>query len=345
MPMRCRAFRFLCSLVIALGTVAIMPPSVADAGGAWSTFEDPRERAFTFDVPRDWTAKGGMFRVGYADYRAMVEVRSPDGAASVRFGDVAVPVAYALPTAQHPADGEVDDLGAQAQLVYARYRGGKDYARLYALTRLKRICRQLTPEATTWTPPPPAGLPEAKSTDGAVAYRCDSGEGARIAYVYAQTAPASPGLWHVVSLLSFIAPPDQLTRVHDIIARAAQTLRSNPAWIAQQKRSDDEGLRYQVARQRRRIADLGTQVQHFETQMRGMQDQVRAFERGQASQAGQVAAFGNALTGITPAVDPLNGQTRDVWTGPANGYWINGVGTIVNSNGSPGAGYRQLQPL
>ncbi|MBC5799922.1 MAG: hypothetical protein GIX03_15680 [Candidatus Eremiobacteraeota bacterium] len=107
---------------------------------------------------------------------------------------------------------------------------------------------------------------------------------------------------------------------------------------------DDDGLRYQVARQRDRRVKLGEQVAQFESRMRGMQDQVSAFERGQAAQADRVQAFGNVLTGVTPTVDPLNGQLRDVWTGPGNSYWENGLGTIVNSNASPGVGFHQLQP-
>jgi hypothetical protein len=50
------------------------------------------------------------------------------------------------------------------------------------------------------------------------------------------------------------------------------------------------------------------------------------------------SSWGNTLTGITPTVDPLNGTTRNVWTGPNSGYWINGLGEVVNSNISPGAG-------
>ncbi len=336
--------RSLAGILLTLGVLALNKTSLAVGGAAWVKFEDPQERAFSFDVPHGWVARGGMFRVGYSDYRPMVDVKSAGGVTDVRFGDVAVPAAYAQPTPQHPNDGDVDDLGAQAQLIYATYRGGKDYARLYALTRFKTLCLKLTPQAANWTPPTPAGTSPAQHSDGTVMYRCDSGGRSRIAYVYALTAQEPQGLWKVASLISFIAPAGGVARAHAIITRAARTLHFRSSWIAYQKNMDDEGLRYQIARQRNRLVDLGKQVEEFQAKMRGMQDQVGAFERGQAAQAGQVEAFGNALTGITPTVDPLNGQTRDVWTGPNNGYWQNGVGTIVNSNTSPGAGFHQLQP-
>jgi hypothetical protein len=108
---------------------------------------------------------------------------------------------------------------------------------------------------------------------------------------------------------------------------------------------DAQGLRYQVARQRERMAELGQQVAAFQSRMHAMQDQVNAFERGQSARQAQFEGFDNAINGITPTTDPLDGETRDVWTGPHNGYWVNGSGTIVNSANSPGSGYRQLQPL
>jgi hypothetical protein len=44
---------------------------------------------------------------------------------------VAIP-SYWFPTQYHPREGEINDLGAQAQGVYAKYRTGKEFAGLYA---------------------------------------------------------------------------------------------------------------------------------------------------------------------------------------------------------------------
>jgi uncharacterized coiled-coil protein SlyX len=154
-----------------------------------------------------------------------------------------------------------------------------------------------------------------------------------------------PPLWQVTSLVSFLAPANRVASVEAIIAHAASTFKLEPAWIAYQQKMDAQGLRYQVARQRERMAELGQQVAAFQSRMHAMQDQVNAFERGQSARQAQFEGFDNAINGITPTTDPLDGETRDVWTGPHNGYWVNGSGTIVNSANSPGSGYRQLQPL
>lgn len=323
----------LSALVLLAGT-----PRPAPASDGYVTYADPLENAFVLEVPDGWSVHGGMFRLGYSDYRPMVVLRSPDGKSELRLGDVAVP-SYATPTAQH-GEGEPDDLGAQAQPIFARYRTGREYAYLYALSRFKHACERLVPIDSDWKPSVPG-----KGEAGSVAFRC-SGKGAsRTAYVYAKTLVQSPNLWQVVGLASFLVPPGRVAAAEAIVAHAGATFELQTSWIAYQKRMDEQGLAYQIARQRKRMDDLGQQVAAFESRMRGMQEQVDAFERGQSARQQQFQGFDDAINGVTPVVDPLDGRTRDVWTGPKNGYWVDGSGTIVNSALSPGAGFHALQPL
>jgi hypothetical protein len=49
------------------------------------------------------------------------------------------------------------------------------------------------------------------------------------------------------------------------------------------------------------------------------------------------------LNGVTPTTDPLTGETRKVWTGTQDNYWVNGVGQVVNSHDAPAAGWHPLQ--
>jgi hypothetical protein len=310
---------------------------------SWSQFEDPSERAFTLDVPQGWTAKGGLFRLGYSDYRPMVNLQSPDGRTEIRFGDVAIP-SYSLPSQFHEREGELYDLGAQAQMTVARYRTGPDFAVLYAKARFSSLCQSLTPHQNDLPPPWVETSSQAggQSSQGQVTYQCNSGPGSRIAYAYAKT-DRSPTLWQVTSLVSFIAPPEQVAIVRSIILHGSQSLRFNSEWIQYQKNMDEQALVYQRQRQQARLRALSQQVAQFESKMQSMQNQVSAFERGQASQAKQIEGFTNALVGITPTTDPL-GNPRNVWTGSKSGYWTNGLGQTVNSDISPGPGWQPLKP-
>jgi hypothetical protein len=306
----------------------------------WISFQDPLEQAFTMDVPKDWMVKGGAFRLGYSDTRLMVDVISPDRDINVRLGDVAIP-SYTLPNATHPRDGEVYDLGAQAQLIVASYRSGAQYASLYGQSRFRGVCPKLTPAPVEWVAPFMRDYIEdnAHSTKGEAAYQC----GMQSAYVFAKTSMYSEGLWQVHTLGSFIAHQDQVPIARAVLLRMSQSFRLTPRWIEYQKKMDQDALVYQKARQQARMRALSAQVAHAEMKMQGMQNQVNGYLHRQAGQQAQVNTISNILAGVTPTVDPL-GNPHNVWTGAKAAYWVNGKGEIVNADLSPGAGWQPLKP-
>ena len=330
-------------MLLRLSALALSLTAAAQINGV--SFQDPIEHAFSLDVPKGWTVKGGLFRMGYSDARPMVDMQSPDGRINVRLRDVSIP-SYFVPNQLHPREGEIYDLGAQAQLTVARYRNGQEYAALYAKSRFQSVCRSLTAQPSDAPAPLKDFLPEdvspVQSSVGQASYRCESSQGARIAYVYARTS-LYQGFWQVQTLASLIAPADQLALARGVLQRATESFKISPQWVQYQKRMDQQALDYQRARQQGRLRQLNQQVAEFEMKMQSMKSQVNAFERQQARQAAQVESFGNILTGITPTIDPL-GNPRDVWTGTKSGYWTNGGGQVINSDVSPGAGWQQMHP-
>lgn len=356
MEFNCRAARlvlltfcFLTSLLSCAGQVkstALPDRQSSEPNMVWTTFQDPFERAFSVDVPKGWTAKGGLFRLGYSDQRPMVDLRSPDGRISVRLGDVSIP-AYANPAQFHQREGETYDLGAQAQMIVAKYRSGPQFAILYSHARFADACKDPQTDLSDSDFALPDYLPmetaPKQSSAGEVAYRCGSKGDTTVAFVYAKTM-AFGDLWLVPTLGSCSSPSDRAALARNVLRHAALSFHVNPEWLAYQKRMDAAGLEYQRMRQQRRMNELQAQVQQFESQMRAMQSQVNAFERHQAANAAQVEGFTNALVGVTPTTDPLTGENRTVWTGTKNNYWVNGVGQVVNATNAPAPGWRQLQP-
>ena len=332
------------------GSLPIAVSATTMPGGAavmWTTFQDPFEQAFRVEVPQGWQARGGLFRMGFSDERPMVDLLSPDGRINVRLGDVSIPT-YTAPNAYHMREGEVYDLGAQAQLIVARYRTGPEFAVLYSHVRFYRECHAAAGEMSDlgFTIPDyiPSQSPEAKTSTGAISYRCGSGANERIAYAYARTSD-SGNLWGVPTMGSYLAPPDKIQLARAVLLHCAQTFKLNPAWMEQQKQMDAYALRYQRARQQKRREDLDQQVRRFEAKMQAMRDQVAGFERHQAAFASQVEGFDQALRGVTPTIDPFTGEAKEVWTGQSSNYWENGRGDVVNSVNAPQGNWSQMQVI
>jgi hypothetical protein len=330
-------------------------PAAASAGApaaaslAWTSFQDPFEKAFTVEVPQGWTARGGLFRMGYSDARAMVDLTSPDGRINVRIGDISIPT-YTAASQDHAREGEIVDLGAQAQLEVARYRTGPEFAVHYSHVRFYQSCRNPVADSADAGFTVPDYLKPmsdtTQSSTGSISYRCaagaNGGSDGRIAFAFVRTS-AQGDLWEAQTLASFISPSDRVALARAVLDHCARTFHRTQQWIAYQNQEDADGLTYQRARQQRRLADLARQVQQFDAQMAAMRSQMDAFRRHEAAQSAQVESFTQALRGVTPTLDPLTGEAREVWTGPSSSYWSNGAGAVVNSNGAPAAGWHQLQ--
>ncbi len=182
----------------------------------------------------------------------------------------------------------------------------------------------------------PEAVPAIETSAGQAEYRCESAQGARIAYAYARTS-FHRYYWFAGTLASYVAPADQVGLARSVLLHATQSFQINDQWKQYQARMDDEALVYQRQRQAGRMRELSRQVAEFEVRMQAMRNQVNAFEQQQARQAEQVTNFGNILTGLTSTTDPL-GNPHQVWTGPKNRYWIDGQGRTVNSDLPPGPG-------
>jgi hypothetical protein len=314
------------------------------SGVSWIQYTDPFEQAFSLQVPRGWTVQGGLFRMGYSDERTMVNLKSPDGQIEIRFGDVSVP-SYTPPNPYHAREGEVYDLGAQAQMVVEHYRTGPEYAVMYSHSRFAHQCKnpQAPSSMADFSFPDAIPVHGDKVSAGQIAYLCQTDSGQKMALTYVKTVLAGQ-VWQVPTVVSLIAPADRLDFARSVAAHSSQTFHLNQQWMAYQQQMDAEGMQYQRLRQQRRRDDLGRQVQQFEARMHAMQNQVNAFERHQAAFQGQVDQFSNALNGLTPTTDPLTGENRTVWTGTQDHYWANGLGQVVNSHDRPSPTDHEILP-
>ena len=241
------------------------------------------EKAFVVDVPQGWTVKGGLFRLGYSDQRPMVDLVSPDG--SVKYGSATFRF---RPT---PCRNNSTSARAKSTIWVRRSRWSwstivpvrnsrscirKRASRQCAATR-RRICR---------IPNSRCGLSarrcnhDAKLRGQTAFLYCDTGTAARVAYAYTRTTLAGK-IWQALTVVSFFAPPDQVSTVRDIVTHCVQSFHVNAEWLEYQKR---------MGRRRPSVPahpPAGTPCRPAESdaavlgKMQAMQNQVNAFERRQ----------------------------------------------------------------
>lgn len=120
-----------------IGTEA---PGAARPGGVqYVRFSDPREGAFTMDVPAGWKTNGGLVRLTPVYAQPAVESVSPDGQIRIMVGDAAIPP-FIDPTGDmflsRLPEGSV--YGSVTRV--RRFTPGAVFCRDYVLGRLSQVC-------------------------------------------------------------------------------------------------------------------------------------------------------------------------------------------------------------
>ncbi len=310
---------------------------------AWVRYYDPSEHSFSLEIPRGWSVEGGMYRFGYFDVRATVDLRSPDGNIILRFDDANIPP-YALPGPSRPAEGRPYEKPMQFQMMVERYRDASSFADTYAKSRFKSVCQNMTAQTSNWKPTLPAAIQSIqvqKTSDASVDYLCATTSGPKLASVYVRTSLYSQtAFWQADPVLSAVTTPALMPVAQSVLQHALDTFQIDPQWQAHQQQMTQEGLAMIQRDYQTFLAQTRATMQKFSS---SMNQQVSGFEARQNASAAQSDSWGKILTGLTDARDPYTGQQFQVWTGPNSNYYINGPGDKRNANTSPGPDYHQLQ--
>jgi hypothetical protein len=308
----------------------------------WNRWVDPKENAFAMEVPEGWSARGGLFRFGYGDFRVMVDLRSPDGKINVRYGDVRFVEPYAIPNQYH-REGERQDLGDLGQGIYAAYRTGQQFAEIYARNSFAGVCRTLTRQRTDPSSIQDTSVHRQRGglvSAGEVTFRCETPQGTRTAYATATTtltttqpfSNAPPTTGWTPELSSFLAPADQVPAAIRILRHFVGSFKLNPRWVQHQKEMESRGTAYAIARAQGRLSQ---QQQPPASSTQGLNSQVEAYRAGQLRQQQQVGDFSLALNGYVTTNDPTHPTVEQ---GTHAGKWNCGMQGIIDSNLPPAPG-------
>jgi len=312
----------------------------------WVRWRDPRENAFSIEVPEGWKTQGGLFRFASVDTRGAWETVSPDGAIRVAGGDPE------LPTFTEPnqmlmmagfREGSWYSPGYGVRMMVRRYLPGALFSREYAAARGAPGCTDVRIAETRERPDAVAALNAIYAQQmgglgvsialaaGESAFTCRGPAGPMNGYYFAgtqrvQSAGMPGGIWNAEYLCGFLASPDKTALAQAVMHHILGSIQINPQWAAMQQNITASTSRI-VSRTSAEISNITASTYWNRQRVMDEIDRRRS----------------NAILGVVDVVDPVTGRELKVENG-SNYYWIDQRGTIAGTDTDtrPNLDFREL---
>jgi len=294
-------------------------------------WQEPRENAFSLEVPTGWKVSGGLFRFASVDVRAAFEVLSPDGKIRITGGDAEIPAFTAPnPTLEMTGfrEGSWYSPGYGVNLMVRRYVPGAAFAQEYVTTKVTRGCTEVKltesrdrPEAVEAVNAIYAQYGNLgfaiNMTAGEVAFTCRRDGQPMQGYYFAGTQSTEGygvGLWHVELLYGYLSASDRVEQAQSVLEYMLKSFQLNPHWVAMQQNITANTSQV-VSRTGQEIANIISQS-YWNRQ--GVMDELSRRRS-------------NAILGVEDVIDPVTGREIKVESG-SHYYWIDHRGTIVGTD-------------
>ncbi len=304
-------------------------------GVRYIRFSDPREGAFTIDVPADWKTEGGLFRFHALDTRHCVQTESPDGQIKILIGDPSVgPLTdpRSLPGGFFPEGSTYAPYGLK--MLVLRFMPGAEFCRYWLQTRVAPNCANLQitemKDLTDQLPKPAPGSISPPPTYGRARFQCTEQGQPRVGCCWAGTHMIGAiGPWLVNGLTGYLAPPEKASLAQAILLHMDGSFQFNVQWRMAQIGIAGEASRA-VSSASNDIANMVARSQRS----RDAVDDELARRRS------------NATLGVVDVADPQTGRRMTVESG-SNYYWVDQRGVIVGTNTDtrPNIDFRALLQL
>jgi len=332
-----------------LGSFRITGTPAQQAQGptlSYVRWQDPRENAFSLDVPSQWRVNGGMFRFASVDTRSAVEAVAPDGQVRIVLGDAEVPP-FTEPNPMLAMggfrEGSWYSPGYGVQMLVRSYASGTAFAAEQVRNKLARECADVSPTETRDRPDLVQAINAVYAqygqlgismqlTAGEIAFTCRRGNQPMQGYYFAATQLTrgqGPGLWSVPYMGGYLATAEESGLAQAAFEHMVKSVEVNPQWAAMQSHLAGETSRI-VSRTHQEISNL---IDDTYWRRQGVMDELHRRRS-------------NVILGVEDVIDPASGRQFKVESG-SNYYWIDHRGTVVGTDTDtrPNLDFRQLIQL
>ena len=319
-------------------------PVVAASDVTYVSWTDPREGAFSLQVPKGWSVEGGLIRRNALDPRAVLRIKSPDGAILLSGGDGEIP-GFVLPNPQWSRvfpEGSWYSPGAGIQWQVRRFTPALPFGEEWLQLRLQNLCtgleirdRRDRSDLAEQMDREAAGFRQfgrVTNSAGDIAFTCTEGGQPRQGYLLVTTQLLQAGvlnIWYAKDLLGYLAVPSRVGQAQAILAHVASSVQVNPQWVARQQQTTMQ------------VSQIAAQTQEHISRTIMSSYWNRANVEQELSRKWE-----NAILGTTDVVDPVTGEQRKIYNS-SDYYWINNQGRIVGTqtDSVPGLDFRRLTQL
>ena len=322
----------------------------------FAPWHDPKEGAFTLNVPQGWQVSGGTFRDSAIDPRHTLRATSPDGGIQIMMGDSKL-IPREVPNRMFGyagmREGQVTQGAWGAPLLIARYQTGMQFAENYIRTALCRepqitasgiladATRDLNQQAIAYGRS--MNMP-AQANVGEVSFRC----GAQAGYVRASTVIGGPPngaqIWAVLELSGYIVNnPSQAAFARYILDNVVSSLQLSPEWEARQAAATHDVTGAVTRAQQQMSASI---AQHAREEAHNNQiDVMSNWEKNNKIHDAAMQHDSESRRGVVTASDPIQGN-RTV-SNEYNYVWTRPDGSIAGTNTTTppdySSGWRMMQ--
>ncbi len=293
-------------------------------------WRDPKENAFSFEVPEGWKVTGGLFRFASVDTRPAYVVVSPDGVVRITGGDSRIPTfTEPSPLLQMGgfSEGSWYSPGYGVRMQVRRFTPPTDFLKDYIATAVARGCTDLTYSDVRDRPDAVEAINainarfnnQAVSTAhyaGEAAFTCQINQDSMDGYYFAELLRSQiqgGALWNVEYLYGYFTPVSREEEAQSVLQHLLTTFQLNPQWAARQQNI--------TANTSQIVAQTNEQISNMIMQ---------AFEYRSQSEDENSRKWENATLGVEDVIDPLTGRQFKVESGP-NYQWIDNHGYVIGT--------------
>lgn len=288
----------------------------------FQNWQDPREQAFSLEVPAGWAVSGGTFRRASVDLIHILRAVSPDQKIIIQFNDSNIPV-FALPSPilnmSGFREGSWYSPGYGVRMMVKRYTPGVHFIREYLnsqylprLAHFQIVSQKERPDIVSsfnkiYSQYMSYGISFTLHA-GEAAFRFEQGSQPYVGYGLAltqivQTTSMQGGNWSLALMVIYTCPASETETVRQIANHMFQSVKMNPHWVASQQQ-------------------LAANVSQIVTQTN--QEISRIIDESYWSRQKTLdnihRKFSNYILGVTDVIDPETGEKWKVEAGH-NYYW------------------------